>query len=379
MGERDQRPDIRPEGEAKASLRSVLEAHRGEKHVIVLQDYPDPDAISCAYTHRLISELFDIEADIVYGGKISHRQNVALVKLLDIPLVRYDRSMDLSAYDGAVFVDNQGSTAPAIVDALELAHVPGLIVVDHHEAQSRLQPQFCDIQRTGATATIYAAYLESGLLEMNKAERDHVVAATALMHGLITDTGGFVRADAGDFRAAAFLSRFRDADVLEQIMNQARSKQAMELVRRALGNRVIVENFSIAGVGYVRADDRDAIPQAADFLVTEENVHTAIVYGILLSEDRQESLVGSMRTFKYTVDPDEFLKDVVGKDAHGRYFGGGRRTAGGFEVPMGFLANGQREDGLKRDEFRELKWQLFDSQMKQKIFIKIGVEQREGN
>ena len=56
-----------------------------------------------------------------------------------------------------------------------------------------------------------------------------------------------------------------------------------------------------------------------------------------------------MRTFKFTIDPDEFLKDVVGKDAQGRYFGGGRRTAGGFEVPVGFLANGQREDGPKRD------------------------------
>ena len=52
-----------------------------------------------------------------------------------------------------------------------------------------------------------------------------------------------------------------------------------------MGGRIVAENFSIAGIGYLRAEDRDAIPQAADFLLTEENVHTVIVYGIVTSSD----------------------------------------------------------------------------------------------
>jgi nanoRNase/pAp phosphatase (c-di-AMP/oligoRNAs hydrolase) len=139
--------------------------------------------------------------------------------------------------------------------------VPALIVVDHHEAQERLQPQFSDIRRTGAAATIYAEYLEHGLVQMEKSQKDHVMAATALMHGIITDTGGFIRASREDFYASAFLSRFRDADLLARIMSQARLKQTMEIIRQALGDRVIVENFSIAGIGYLRAEDRDVIPQ----------------------------------------------------------------------------------------------------------------------
>jgi nanoRNase/pAp phosphatase (c-di-AMP/oligoRNAs hydrolase) len=104
------------------------------------------------------------------------------------------------------------------------------------------------------------------------------------MHGILTDTAEFIRAGVEDFQAAAFLSQFRDADLLSQIMSQARSKQTMEIIRRALAHRTIVENYSIAGIGYLRAEDRDAIPQAADFLLTEENVHTAIVYGIVIAE-----------------------------------------------------------------------------------------------
>jgi nanoRNase/pAp phosphatase (c-di-AMP/oligoRNAs hydrolase) len=164
------------------------------------------------------------------------------------------------------------------------------------------------------------------------------------------------------------LSRFRDADLLEQIMRQARSRQTMEIIRRALGNRLVVENFSLAGIGYLRAEDRDDIPQAADFLLTEENVHTAIVYGIVTNGDHPEAVTGSMRTSKITLSPDEFIKEVLGKNAAGQYYGGGKASAGGFEIPIGFLSSSHS------DEHRNLKWQVYDEQIKHKLFAKIGVE-----
>lgn len=351
-------------------LAKVLEAHRGERHVIVLQAFPDPDAISSAFAHRLISAGFDIEASLLYSGKISHPQNLALVKLLGLDLIRYDATFDLQPFAGAVFVDNQGTTSEEIVGALEAAGVPPLIIVDHHEPQERLKPAFSDIRRRGATATLYAEYLEHGLVEMDKTRREHVVAATALMHGLLTDTHHLIRAGAEDFHAASFLTRFQDADVLEQIMSQARPRQTMDVIRRALGNRVMAEGFSLAGIGYVRAEDRDAIPQAADFLITEENIHTAIVYGVMVEDDRQELLIGSMRTSKLTLAPDEFIKEALGKNSHGHYYGGGKATAGGFEIPIGFLS------GDHSEEYRKLKWQVFDDQLRQKFFAKIGVERK---
>jgi nanoRNase/pAp phosphatase (c-di-AMP/oligoRNAs hydrolase) len=208
------------------------------------------------------------------------------------------------------------------------------------------------------------------MVELDKSDREHVTIATALMHGLITDTQGFVRAGERDFRAAAFLSNFRDADLLLQVMSQIRSKKIMEIIQQALGNRLIVESFSIAGIGYLRAEDRDAIPQAADFLLTEENVHTAIAYGIVRG-DGEERLIGSLRTSKVTLGPDEFLKEVFGKMGNGRYYGGGKELAGGFEIPIDFLA------GDQGDEFSLAKWQVYDRQVKQKLFAKIGVKHSE--
>ncbi|WP_051564516.1 DHH family phosphoesterase [Desulfovermiculus halophilus] len=349
-------------------LSQILDNHKGERHVIVIQDFPDPDAISAAYAHQLISTAYDIEADIVYSGSISHQQNLALVNLLGISLLHFDRSMDMSVYSGAVFVDHQGTTARQLTKALEKAGVPILIVLDHHEPQSTPNAEFCDIRSIGATATMYAQYLEQGILELDSGAEEHMKMATALMHGVITDTNNFMRAGPEDFYAAAFLSRYRDADILEQIMNQARSKKTMEIIQKALEERVIAESVSIAGIGYLRSDDRDAIPQAADFLVTEENVHTAIVYGLVQGADQQESIIGSLRTSKLTLDPDNFLKGALGHDASGSPYGGGKHSAGGFQIPVDFLAQG------KGEEYRQVKWKAFDAQIKQKIFDKIGFD-----
>lgn len=350
-------------------MGEFLEGHRGERHLVVLHDFPDPDAISSAFAHRLISLPFGIDAFIVYRGKISHQQNIAMIRLLGIEPMLFDESLDLRQYSGAIFIDNQGTTCKEIVEALEAAGVPILAIIDHHEHQDRLEPEFSDIRRVGSTATIYTEYLQNGLVELDKSDHTHVTIATALMHGLITDTQGFVRAGEKDFLAASYLSKFRDADLLLQIMSQTRSKQSLEIIQQALANRVVTESFSIAGIGYLRAEERDAIPQAADFLLSEENVHTAIVYGIVHGSSGEEKLIGSLRTDKVTLSPDEFLKEVFGRSADGHYFGGGKELAGGFEIPIGFLSGDQSED------FNLIKWQVYDRQVKQKIFARIGVKQ----
>ncbi|MEW5987639.1 MAG: bifunctional oligoribonuclease/PAP phosphatase NrnA [Chloroflexota bacterium] len=365
----------KPAEKAEGSQPVILEllaAHGGERHLIVLQDYPDPDAIASAFAHQLIAASFNVESDVIYAGRISHQQNVALVKLLGLDLIHYEGELP-APYDGAIFVDNQGTTCEVIVKALQTAAVPTLLVVDHHQPQERLQPAVSDVRPVGATSTLYAEYLQQGALALNRTEPSHVLVATALMHGILTDTGGLIQATAADFQAAAFLSPFVDNELLVEIMNQARSKHVMEIIRLALGNRVVAEGFSMAGVGYLRPSDRDAVPQAADFLLTEENVHTAIVYGIVSGENQAETLVGSLRTAKITLSPDEFIKEVFGKNGDGRYYGGGKALAGGFEVPVGFLSGGSAAT------YQDLKWQVFDGQVKQKLFHKIGVEPKAMN
>jgi nanoRNase/pAp phosphatase (c-di-AMP/oligoRNAs hydrolase) len=348
-----------------AELAALLEAHRGERHAIVMQDYPDPDAISTAWAHKMIAARFGVDCDIIYEGRVSHQENLALVQLTDLEMVRYSEGYNLEQYQGTVFVDNQGTTA-TLTDRFAAVGVKPLVIVDHHENQDRIQAEFTDIRKIGATATIYTEYIREGLLDLNKSDASHVKLATALIHGIRSETSGLIRAHAEELEAASFLSRFADSSLLEDILSVKRSKQVMDVIRMALENREIRDSYSISGVGFLRSEDRDSIPQAADFLLTEENVHTAIVYGIILKGDR-EMVVGSMRTSKVTLNPDEFLKEALGATETGRYYGGGRRGAGGFEIPIGFLA------GIADDELVRMKWRLYDELIKKKLLAKIGV------
>jgi nanoRNase/pAp phosphatase (c-di-AMP/oligoRNAs hydrolase) len=237
-------------------------------------------------------------------------------------------------------------------------------VIDHHTRQGDLEAEFVDIRpQMRATAAMLTQYIQKGLLNFNSSDTVHVKCATALMHGLRSDTNNLMQAQECEFIAAGYLSRFYDAQLLNAVLQSARSRRVMDVIERALKNRIIKNNYSIAGVGYLRYDDRDAIPQAADFLVTEENVHTALVYGIVHDEDEEiELVIGSMRTSKITLDPDEFLKEAFGQDNQGRFFGGGRYMAGGFEIPIGFLG------GFNNNaEYAKLKWELYDTQIKQKL------------
>lgn len=348
-------------------LLQTLKAHKHERQLIILQDFPDPDALSSAWTYQLIAEQYDIKCDITYAGTLSHQENIALVKLTNLPATRTPlqslKNRDLSSYQGYVLVDNQGTTS-TLVNAVKEAGIPLIAIVDHHNLQGDLKSEFVDIRpAVRATATIFTQYLQAGLLQLDSSMSEHINCATALMHGLHSDTNRLMQAKEEDFMAAAYLSRFYDGQLLNTILLATRSKRVMDVIERSLRNRIVQNNFSIAGVGYLRYDDRDAIPQAADFLVTEDNVHTAVVYGIVHDEDEElEVVIGSLRTNKLTLDPDEFIKEAFGQDSTGRFFGGGRTSAGGFEIPMGFLS-GSNEDSA----YAKLKWEVYDTQIKQKL------------
>src|SRR5690606_19126682 len=134
-------------------LKDLLAARAGERHVVAIQDFPDPDAISSALAYREIAACFNISVDILYEGLISHPENLALVNLLEIELTQFHEGIPLGGYDAAVFIDNQGTTT-RLTPRLKAAGVPTFAVIDHHDLQDELEPVFSDIRPVGAAATI---------------------------------------------------------------------------------------------------------------------------------------------------------------------------------------------------------------------------------
>ncbi|HLV22715.1 MAG TPA: bifunctional oligoribonuclease/PAP phosphatase NrnA [Polyangiaceae bacterium] len=322
----------------RAELERVLTQAVDKPLVILLGGHPDPDAIGSALAHRRICERLGVSATIAHVLPLSRSENRALVKLLNVPLVRVHHADDLAQYGYLSLVD--ASASESMIQVPPSLKV--LSIVDHHRPASVPKAPFIDIRHdVGATCTIYAEYFEQGLAGLTGEGRDDASVATAMFFGIQTDTDDFAFSTPADFRAAAYLKPYIDAETLSRIGRRTITAEAMGAVGRALQDLEVIRDFALAGVGRVSALNRDAIPTAADFILRREDIDTVLVYGIV--EDRID---GSLRTSRASVDPAAFMESAFGVDGQGRPYGGGRSDMGGFRIPLGLLGEAKDDAAL---------------------------------
>jgi nanoRNase/pAp phosphatase (c-di-AMP/oligoRNAs hydrolase) len=323
----------------------VLARHRRERVLVVLIGYPDPDAIASSLAHRFLGQQFEIDTTLLCFHDVSHQENRALVKQLEIDLQLYDGRFDLRPYSAIAFVDTQRANNP-ISDKLE--GKVSLSWVDHHKRVGNVSAEFVDIREEGAsTSAIYAEYLRALFPEgLNPREADQVRMATALMHGMRSDTRAWLDASQLEFDAASYLWPCVDQPSLKKISAQPLQPAVMDMIQRALENKQVFDNFILADVGFVRREHRDGIPQAAEFLLRREGIDSVVVFGMVDGK----WLDGSMRTRSDTINPDTFLKNAFGLDEEKRiYYGGGTiKNKGGFQIPLGFVSQCRDRDCLYR-------------------------------
>ncbi len=320
----------------RQSLETVLKSVAGAPNVVLITGHPDPDALGSALAHQRICQELGVPCTIANVLPVSHRQNRAMVKLLNIDMLQVTKPEDLAAFKHLSLVDT--STPEPTIELP--ADLKLLSVVDHHK-MAEVDAPFVDIRpHMGASSSIYAEYMAQGLAPLETAMGASRVA-TALLFGIQTDTNDFQLATAADFAAAAYVKRFCDSDVLKRVGRRVHSASGMSLLGRALANMVVVRDFAVTGVGYVSAGDRDAIATTADFILQREDLDTVLVFGVV--EDRID---GSLRTDSASVEPATFLTAVFGKDRSGKPYGGGRADKGGFQIPLGVLAECEDKEAL---------------------------------
>ncbi len=323
----------------REALERVLGSIGGEPLVILITGHPDPDAIGGALAHQRICESLGIPATIAHVLPVSHRENRALVKLLNIEMTQIASPSELTRYKYLSLVD-ASSPEPSIDLPSDLKL---LTVVDHHRVGGpRIEAPFVDLRpQIGATCSIYAEYLQQGLAPLSAERREDARVATALLFGIQTDTDDFTNATSADFQAASYAKAYCDVDILKRVGRRTVSAAAMDVLGRALSDLRVIRDFAYAGVGSVPLADRDAIGAAADYILLREDIDTVLVYGIV--EDRVD---GSLRTNSPSVAPATFLQTAFGRDRDGKPYGGGRSDKGGFQIPLGLLAECEDTDRL---------------------------------
>lgn len=325
-------------------LKNILESLKGKRLGIFTHDNPDPDSMSSAYALKEIAKQFDVDADILYYGEILHQKNRAMMNILEIPMVRAEEA-DLSSYETFAIVDSSG---PGVNNSIP-PDIDVSIIIDHHPAE-KVVARFVDIRdNVGATATILTEYIKELKLVPSK------ILATALFFGIKSETDEFKRnTRTADFLASAYLYPFVDHELIEKIEGPAISTETLDILGTAIRNRQVYSSFLLSFAGFI--NDRDALPQAADFLLRLEGISTAVVFGVV-----KDTVYISARNKDVRIHMGEVLRRAFSDVGSA----GGHAHAAGAQIPLGIFG----EAGEK-----ELLAKLITEAIKRRLLSALGIE-----
>jgi nanoRNase/pAp phosphatase (c-di-AMP/oligoRNAs hydrolase) len=306
-------------------LQSLLGA--SEELTIVCHNNPDPDCLASALAlGRLAAAAGIDERRILYSGEITHQQNRAFVNLLDVELKPFDPELVVDRPEGSLlaFVDH---SIPGANNAVPEGTAVD-IVIDHHQAEN-VQARYVDHRESvGATATILAEYVRDIGLEVD------ATLATALLFAIRRETLGFLRGvTTAEYEAGGFLHVHANSDLLGKLSTPSVSGATVDAIADAIDNRSVSGSVLLTHVG--RTSERDALPQAADYLVTLEGVQTAIVFGVI-----DDTIQLSARSTDARINVGTVL-DAAFEDVGSA---GGHREMAGGEIPLGIFADYTSDD-----------------------------------
>lgn len=316
--------DASPEGEQLLACLSEATAL-----AIVCHDNPDPDCLASALALERIANEADVnDVALLYDGDISHQQNRVFVNSLDVPLEAFT-DVELDDYDTVALVDssvpgeNNGLPPDADVD----------IVIDHHPGGDPDAAFVTKREGASSTTTILVEYLYS--LDIQPTSD----LATAMLFAIRRETLDFIRnVTETEYLAAYYLHPVVDADLLRKMDDPPLSEITLDAIGTAIQTRTAQSAYLVANVG--RTTERDALPQAADYLLNLEGVETVLVFGINGSD-----IEVSARSTDSRVDLGSLLEDVFGDLGEA----GGHDNMAAAKIPMGLYAdacNGDREEDL---------------------------------
>ncbi len=306
--------------DASAEVDQLLDCLAGtERLAIVCHDNPDPDCLASGLALELIANEADVtDVTFLYCGEISHQQNRVFVNSLDVDLDSCD-DVDMDAYDTIAMVDcsnpgeNNGLPSDGDVD----------IVIDHHPGEEPDAEFVALHEEASSTTVILVEYLYTLDLDL---ESD---LATALLFAIRRETLDFIRdVTEKEYLAGFYLHSSVDSELLRKMDSPPLSEITVDAIGTSIQTRTVQSAYLVANVG--RTTERDALPQAADFLLDLEGVETVLVFGI--SGDKIEV---SARSTDSRHSLGSLLEDVFGDVGEA----GGHDHMAAAKIPMGLFAD----------------------------------------
>lgn len=308
--------------------------------LIVMHDYPDPDAMASAYALSFLAQtLCGIASRLVYGGSINRVENKEMARLLKIP-IHPSRERDWKQCQATALVDTQ----PPFKNNVFPSKSKPALVIDHHRRNKKTSADLVVIDESyGATSTILADALFLSKLAVPKE------LATALVYGIGSETQNLAR-EASQRDIAAYLTLFPLCHIrlLGKIQNPPRPLSFFSVLHQALGRTFVCKSLIGAHLGPI--PNPEIVAEIADLLVMYEKAHWSICTGRF-----QGKLHISLRTKNPSAQAGRLLEKIIG----------GKNRAGGH----GMIAGGSME--INENAPKTL-WQTSESRLTQALCKALG-------
>jgi nanoRNase/pAp phosphatase (c-di-AMP/oligoRNAs hydrolase) len=306
--------------------------------LVVVQDFPDPDAIAAAAALKELFRFFENgSASVACGGFIARAENRALARYLDLNLLHLD-AVRPADFDLVALVDTQPGTGN---NALGCERPPD-VVIDHHPIRclTRRVP-FYDIRsRYGATSTILAEYLREAGVPLG------VPLATALVYGIRSDThdlgGDATQADIDAYLALYPASNKR---MIGKIEMERVPREYFALMVTGLRQARTYGRCIVSGLGTL--DNPDMIGEIADLLLRNEDSTWVLCFGV-----HGGRMLLSLRTREPGGDAGRMARHLVGR--HGS--AGGHNAMSGGQIPLASGSPAEIRQVERRIVGRLLRW-----------------------
>ena len=250
---------------APEKLRRFYGQFNTDANVLIVIN-ADPDAIASAMAVKRLLWRKTASVSIANINIIKRPDNLAMVKLLGVNLVLFDK-INLRQFNRFVLVDSQPNHNEAF------KQFKPHVIIDHHPDTGAKAP-FQDIRPTyGATASIMTEYLRAAKIKPS------VKLATGLFHAIKSDTSNFERQTLiEDLKAFQFLFRHSNVHLIRKIELAELSLDFLKYFKIAMDTMRKRKNRIFAHLGPVSNPDVCVI--IADFFLRIESVDWSIISGL---------------------------------------------------------------------------------------------------
>lgn len=241
--------------------------NEGDRIAILMQDDPDPDALSSAMALRTLLGRNKLTTPFFSFTPVTRPENRNLIHLLEIEIAQATTEI-LKDFDKIAMVDVE---PPYFADRIPRAD----IVIDHHPGYPLGNAVFEDVRtRYGSTATIMTEYL------ICDGQRISERLATALLYGIRSDTVMLSRrVTDDDLQAFMHLYPLANYNLLRQIDRPEFPLSFARVLARAMTRLRARDGVIALCLGSVERDD--LIVQMAEFCLQFEGVEWVAVAGKL--------------------------------------------------------------------------------------------------